>query len=262
MKALHTVLLLGGLLVGCGGGEAAAEEDGEYEDLNAPVVDAGGQPVAKQSIDPAATGTVRGTCVFEGEPPELKEFGLAPECPEHAEPVRQEHVLVKDGRLKDVLVSVKKGLAGWEIPPAAPGEHVLDQVGCVYTPHVSAMRAGQTLKVRNSDPLTHNVNISAKRNNLSKNVTQGRGGDDHVMEPKRRERIDFKCDIHPWMSAHVFVQEHPFYALTGEDGAFEIAGLPPGEYELEALHSHYRSQKAKVTVTAGGVAETTFTYSE
>lgn len=261
MKAIQLLPVLLGVAASCSGGDAS-EEAGEYEDLSVPVVDDTGQAVEKKPIDPATTGTIRGTCVFAGEPPRLKEFGLASDCPEHDEPVRQEHVLVANGRLRNVLVSVKKGLAGWEVPPAEPGERVLDQVGCVYTPHVSAMRVGQTLKVHNGDPLTHNVNITARRNNLSRNVSQGKGGGDHVMKPARRERIDFQCDIHPWMSAHVFVQDHPFYALTGGDGAFEIAGLPPGEYELEALHEHYKPRKAKVTVTAGGVAETTFTYAD
>lgn len=42
------------------------------------------------------------------------------------------------------------------------------------------------------------------------------------------------CSVHPWMTAYAGVLDHPFYAVTGPDGRFEIKNLPKGKYVLEA----------------------------
>jgi hypothetical protein len=60
--------------------------------------------------------------------------------------------------------------------------------------------------------------------------------------------VPFKCDVHRWMSAYVGVLDHPFYAVTKNDGTFEIKGLPPGTYTIEAVHEKLGRQEQKVTV--------------
>src|SRR5439155_1651033 len=47
------------------------------------------------------------------------------------------------------------------------------------------------------------------------------------------EIIRVTCDLHSWMRGWVVVAEHPFYALTGGAGEFELRGLPPGRYTLK-----------------------------
>ena len=52
--------------------------------------------------------------------------------------------------------------------------------------------------------------------------------------------VRFKCDVHPWMAAYVGVVAHPYFAVTDAYGAFDIKGLPPGTYTLEAWHETLR----------------------
>jgi hypothetical protein len=63
--------------------------------------------------------------------------------------------------------------------------------------------------------------------------------------------IPIGCDVHPWMRATVSAFAHPFFAVTGEDGTFEIRGLPGGTYEVEALHARLPPGKGTVTVAEG-----------
>jgi len=60
--------------------------------------------------------------------------------------------------------------------------------------------------------------------------------------------VPIKCNQHPWMKMYVHVSGHPFFAVTQSDGKFQIAGLPPGEYTLAALHDRLGEKTLKVTV--------------
>ncbi len=40
------------------------------------------------------------------------------------------------------------------------------------------------------------------------------------------------CDVHPWMRAYAGIVSHPFFAVTGPDGAFALRGLPAGGFTL------------------------------
>src|SRR6185295_3495658 len=92
----------------------------------------------------------------------------------HGGPIYDDSFVVNgDGALSNVVVSVSEGLSSWlreEFPPRAEPT-VLDQKGCVFTPHVVAVMVGQPLQVKNSDPLAHNVNIMAV-NNIPANLGQ------------------------------------------------------------------------------------------
>jgi len=71
-----------------------------------------------------------------------------------------------------------------------------------------------------------------------------------------------RCDLHPWMIGYVGIVPHPFFAVTGEDGLFELKGLPPGEYELEAWHEKYGAKTLKAKLDAKGSLDVEFGFSE
>jgi hypothetical protein len=227
----------------------------------APAVPAYSGP--RGAIDPATTGTIRGTIRFEGTPPPRKEMaiGNTAGCDHHPEPMLTEDVLVVDGKLENVFVSIKLGLDGWTIPPPAAPAVVLDQHGCMYRPRVSGMRVGQKLAVRNSDQATHNVHARPERND-GFNRTQPPGSPDIEWTATKPEvMVPLTCDVHPWMKAFVGVRDHPWFAVTGPDGQYALAGVPPGDYTIEAWHEKYGKKTGKVSLAPSGTAELSLSFS-
>jgi len=268
MKYLLLPLLLAS--VGCGGGDPEPEpkrpppapESRSVSEARERAGDPKG-PLEPQAIDPARTGSIRGVVFFDGKAPVRKPIAVEAigGCKSEHE-VLTEQVIVNDGRLQNVFVYVKRGLEGWIVPPVPSTPALLSQEGCVYKPHVQGIRTGQTLLIKNADPASHNVNARPRRSaNPSFNQLQPMNGADLERVFGDQEiAIRFECNIHPWMNAYVAVVDHPFFAVSAADGSFELTGLPPGEYELEAWHEAYKRLSAQVTVQAGQASEAAFKF--
>jgi hypothetical protein len=74
------------------------------------------------------------------------------------------------------------------------------------------------------------------------------------------QMVPLQCNVHSWMHASVGVMPHPYFATTGEDGKFEIKGLPPGTYEIEAWHEKLGPKTMSVTVGDGETKAADFSY--
>ena len=72
--------------------------------------------------------------------------------------------------------------------------------------------------------------------------------------------VRFKCDFHGWMAAYVGVMSHPFFAVTDASGAFDLTGLPPGTYTLEAWHETFGTRTQEITIPAGGQQTVSLTF--
>ena len=212
-------------------------------------------------------GSIKGVVLFEGEAPKRPKIDTSGDKACHAmhgeNPLRKEETaIVKDGKLANVIVHLKKGTEKYNYEaPTTPVK--LDQKGCQYVPHVFGVMVGQPIEIQNSDALAHNVHgISPKRVNPEFNISQANAGTKDKKKLAEAELpYTIQCDVHRWMNAKVGVFEHPFFAVSSEDGAFEIANVPPGEYEIEAWHETLvPAQTAKVTVAADGAAEVKFTF--
>ncbi len=241
-----------------GPARAAPERERDADEEAAPAA-----PKEMRPIDAAQVGRVEGVALFRGEPPLQKRLGMGTDraCTDHATPPLTETVVVENGRLRDAFVYVKRGHEGWIVPPPPAAPALLSQEGCLYVPHALAVQTGQELRVHNGDPTTHNVNMKARRNGIASNTTQGQGQADLSFTFERREHsIPFRCDIHPWMGAWLYVQDHPWFALSGADGTFAIEGLPAGRYTLEAVHEELGTLRAEVTVAAGETARVELVY--
>jgi hypothetical protein len=134
-----------------------------------------------------------------------------------------------------------------------------DQLGCVYSPHVLGIQAGQEVEVVNSDPTLHNVHSLSKAN-PSFNVAQPKKGMTLTKKFDKEEIFKVKCEVHTWMGAYMGVFNHPFFAVTGDDGSFSLNKLPAGDYTLEAWHEKYGTQTMKVTVAAADKKTADFTF--
>lgn len=219
---------------------------------------------ALAAVSVSVHADVTGKVKLDGTPPEMKviDMSAVKECAAlHPDPVTEESVIVGDkGELKNVVVSIKKD-EDKDMPGAVPkGAAVLDQKDCMYEPHVLAMMVGQDLIVKNSDPFLHNVHSDPKDNDVFNAAMPNKNDGVKIdPQPKAPETFRVKCDVHPWMSAWIAVFDHPYFAVTGDDGTFDIKNLPDGTYTLQAWHEKYGTQEQKITVK-DGKAEVNFTF--
>jgi cytochrome c oxidase subunit 2 len=196
-------------------------------------------------------GTISGKATFDGTPGENPkiDMGADPVCKSlNPAQVFAERVVVNsNGTLKNVFIYIKEGLNGTFPAPATPA--VLDQKACNYHPHVLGMQANQKLQIINSDTTLHNVHAFSKNSpefNLGMPL-QGMKLEKTFSNPEIM--VKMKCDVHPWMNGYIGVLNHPFFAVTDDQGAFKIENVPPGEYTIEAWHETYGTKTQKITVT-------------
>jgi plastocyanin len=223
----------------------------------APVAATAAAPVVKATAD----GRVKGKVVLKGTPPAERPIAALksdPNCGKAnaaAQVTTRNYVVAADGGLANVLVQVKQGLSGSFPAPAT--KPLIDQLGCMYEPYISAVMTGQKFDIRNSDPFMHNVNASAKINK-GFNFAQANAGQVNEKVFDKPEQVRFACNVHPWMIAYVNVLEHPFFAVTNPQGEFELpAGLPAGKYTVEVSHLKAGTQTFEVEIAAGKGAEAT-----
>lgn len=190
-----------------------------------------------------ASGTLRGFVRFAGKPPRLESVEITKDphvCGERRAPGVL--VLGPDRGVRDAVIVIE-GIAKGK----KPGEELrLDIRDCEFVPRVLAMMLGQRVRIRNGDPIVHNP--------------QGRLGAVPVFNvalPERGQEIDLTrrftqpglvrldCGVHPEMTGWIVVHDSPYFAVTDEDGAFEIGGIPPGTYRVTAWHEGWRPNKRR-----------------
>ena len=211
-------------------------------------------------IDPATTGTIAGKVTLTGTPPaetELRVAGDATCASAHQGPVLAGDVKVRDGKVANAFVYVKKGLEKFvfELPNTPV---TIDQRGCIYHPRILGAQSGQEIQFLNSDATLHNVHTTPK-NSSPMNFGMSRQGTSRGIRVGKPEvMVAVKCDVHPWMRAYVGVLDHPYFALTGEDGTFELKNVPAGEYTLGVWHERFGERDASLKVEPGKTSETSF----
>ena len=246
MRSLAFTLILAASFAACSG--SAPEE-------SAPPP----APVANP-VDAASAGSLTGSITLEGTPPAAETINRRSDsyCEGLGAATTQVFVL-SNGGLQNVFVYIKDGLGGMKFPvPATPV--VLDQQGCTYVPRVFGIQAGQPLEIRNSDDTLHNIHPHPTVNK-DFNVGQARKGMETQRSFDKQEiMIPVGCDVHPWMRSYISVVDHPFFAVTNDDGSYEIKNVPPGDYEVEVIHEKLKNQTQKVTVKANTPAKADFSF--
>jgi plastocyanin len=223
----------------------------------APAANAAPAAGAPAAAAPAgAKGDVKGTVSITGKAPEMADLKRAtdPFCGKTK--MKDEEVVAANGKLKNVVVHINGA-------PAADGPKdpaTIEQQNCMYRPRVQGLVAGQTLAIKNGDPTLHNVHTYKGTSTL---FNQAQVPNTPNIEKKFTDNgalLKFKCDVHQWMTGYVWVQNNPYFAVTGDDGSFEIKGVPAGKYEIEAWHERFGAKKGEVTIADGKPAEVKFEF--
>jgi plastocyanin len=161
-----------------------------------------------------------------------------------------ESLEVKDSGIKNVVV--------WftDVPlakDAKPPRQRLDQQACTFVPHVLAAPVSAGLDVVNSDRTLHNVRAQAGEVKVMNYAMPIPG---HVVPTKLRTEGIFKvhCDVHPWMSAWLLVLPTTAYAITDENGAYRIEGVPAGKHKIKIWHERLGEKDAEVEIAPGQTA--------
>lgn len=216
-------------------------------------------PSTAATPDFASAGSIKGVVNFKGAVPKVPTLDMTtdPMCPQKPQPA--ETIVVKNGKLANVFVYVKEGAPAGPFPfPSEPV--VLDQQNCRYTPHVTGIMAKQPFKITNTDQADHNIH-DMPSNNPAWNESQ-MPTDQPILKsfPNPEMMVPLQCNQHPWMRAYVNVMPNPYYAVSGDDGGFEIRNLPPGEYTLAAVHERFGEKTMKIKIEPKQTVKADFEY--
>ena len=250
------VLPLALALVGCGGDNTAKKKPAPAP----PAVDEGA-PVrttspSKEEASPGVHekadqggaegwGTVQGTIVYGGDPPPPKMLFKAGDqsvknpdvCAKHDMPSDELVVNLGNKGVQWVMVYINRPTKVKPELQKVEGEVEFGQEECRFKPHVFAYREGQKVTVSSDDPIAHNTNVQPLRGQGFNPVipAASEGGKSEMPGPDlpaQTKPIPVQCNIHGWMKAWWFVFDHPYFAVTDENGHFEIKDVPAGEQKL------------------------------
>ena len=219
-------------------------------------------PDAKK-VDAATAATLTGKVLFEGAPPANPVIKMAsdPACSSaNKGDVLSERYVVTDGGLDNVFVYIKDGLGNKYLFDTPTEPVKIDQKGCHYVPHVLGIRTTQPLEIVNSDATMHNVHGMPETNREFNFGQPVPGMKNTVTFTAPEVLIPFKCDVHSWMNAYVGVVDHPYFAVSGNGGKFELRTIPPGTYTIEAVHEKLGRQSQSVTLGEKETKDVTFSF--
>ncbi|MGL6096231.1 MAG: hypothetical protein ACRC7O_10600 [Fimbriiglobus sp.] len=225
MRRLRVPALLAGLFV-FAGGLGRAQADGDWATIKGQV-----KLTNASAAKPANVTADKAFCTKDG-------------------PVVVEDIIVgKNGGVKNVVVWLRpdstdrkaafpKDKIKPELAKAAPVNRVIDQPCCQFIPRVLAARTGDTLEVKNSATVNHNINYTSDIQSFNVNVPPGKTHKADLPLAAQGSPISFACNVHPWMQGRLRVFDHPYFAVTGDDGTFEINDAPAGEWRIVYWHEN------------------------
>ena len=160
-----------------------------------------------------------------------------------------------DNELLNGVVTLRKVASGkaW---PTDLTEPKIVQEACLFEPFVQVAPKGSDLTILNKDPLLHNIHayeqIGRARRTMF-NIAQPAAGQIDVSKLKMRRGsvVEIDCDAHNWMSAWIYMSDHPYVAVTAADGRFDLPETPPGSYEIVMWHPQLGEKTSQISIGSG-----------
>jgi plastocyanin len=244
------IMLCAWTLLACGGGDSSAEKPAPAAkmEMDKPAMSSSGYMAAAVENG----GSIMGKVSFSGEMPQKQKVEVTKDanvCGVKTH-YKEDIVVSADGGLSNVVVKITN-IAKGKAPDMTSAE--VDQNGCTFIPHVSLAQAGAPFIIRNSDGILHNIHTYSEKNDPI-NIAQPKFKKTIEQTFGQAEAIRVSCDVHNWMNGWIVVADHPYYAVTDENGSFELIDVPAGTYTLEFWQETLGTKTQEVTVQAGGTA--------
>ena len=164
---------------------------------------------------------------------------------------REKYVIGADGGVQWTAVFIE-GIAKGKT--ASKEDLPIVNKMCQFHPHGQVGMTGQTVDVKNEDPMLHNTHMRFKNLTVFNSALPRQG-----MTIKRAINktglVDVQCDAHTFMHGFLYLADNPYITVTDAQGRFSIKDVPAGTYKLKFWHEAFGEQEKSVTVTAGGAAE-------
>ena len=137
------------------------------------------------------------------------------------------------------------------VPEAKPE---MDNKKCAFVPHVMAIRAGQTILMKNSDQAGHNAKFSFFKNEEVNPMIPVGGSKEILTKVEEPGATKVECSIHPWMKGYIIVAGHPYVGISDAAGKIKIEKIPAG-IELDFKIWHELQDKSIEEVVLDGKKE-------
>ena len=197
-------------------------------------------------------GSISGAVKYDGKASAAKKLMITKDlkvCAVH-DKFSEDLVVSPKGGLQNVFVQVLGAKGEVVIPKERPS---LVQKGCQFIPHVQVIPAGSRVNIMNEDGIAHNLHTLSVENPPFNRLQPGvkKRMITKKNDLKIPEIIPLKCDLHGWMKAWIIVADHPYHAVSDQEGSFQISDIPPGTYTVQFWHETLGQMTREVTVETG-----------
>jgi plastocyanin len=206
-----------------------------------------GTAVAYQETSVENAATLTGIVRLGGALPATEQIIVEKDVQACGDTLESQAILVGSSKgVANAIVTIEGITTGKPIPLA--DSLALTNYACQFVPRVQVVQVGSRVDIRNADDVLHNIHATLGGESLFNIALPTK--DLHVRKDfSKPGLVQIVCDAgHTWMRAYVLVTDHPYHAITGNEGAFTIADVPAGTYTVKVWHEALGTQTREVVL--------------
>lgn len=146
----------------------------------------------------------------------------------------------------------------------AKTKFIMDQQNLTFNPHILPIPVGASVDFPNNDKVDHNIFSLSRTKKF--NLGSYPPGESKTVLFDKPGIVELRCDVHAEMAAYIMVLKNPYFAVTDDQGRFEISDskhleqngikgikdLPAGNYMLKIWNEKLKTQKQMLTIPKNG----------